>query len=163
MSINPERGLSVKRLAAEPREPDVDQLAREIANRLPMIDLPDLLIEVDPLDRLHRSPDPRRRRPTAPRRSRPAPDRPSLQSRNRRMARASDLSAASIGWTSEWYLRHETLEAATALIVDHQSTIPLAQCFGSGAHSSSDGKRRIVSPDSQQTRRYPGTSAAIGA
>ena len=43
-----ERGnLIVKRLRAQPREPDVDQLAREIANQLPVIDLPDLLIEVD--------------------------------------------------------------------------------------------------------------------
>ena len=43
-----ERGtLSVKRLRAQPREPDVDELAREIANQLAVIDLPDLLIEVD--------------------------------------------------------------------------------------------------------------------
>jgi hypothetical protein len=37
------------------------------------------------------------------------------------MARASDLSPAQVGWTSEWYLRHETLEAATGRIVDHLS------------------------------------------
>lgn len=72
-----------------------------------------------------------------------------------RMARASDLSPAQIGWTSEWYLRHETLERATAAIVDHQSTIALAQQFGTGEHSSSDGKRRLVSPDSQQARALP--------
>jgi len=34
------------------------------------------------------------------------------------MARASDLSPAQVGWTSEWYLRHDTLEHATGQIVD---------------------------------------------
>src|SRR5450755_5060214 len=72
-----------------------------------------------------------------------------------RMARASDLSPAQVGWTSEWYLRHETLEAATGRIVDHQSTIALAQRMGTGERSSSDGKRRRVSPDSQQARALP--------
>ncbi len=71
------------------------------------------------------------------------------------MARASDLSPAQVGWTSEWYLRHDTLEPATGAIVDYQSTIGLAQRMGSGEHSSSDGKRRIVSPDSQQARALP--------
>ena len=32
------------------------------------------------------------------------------------MARASDLSPAQVGWTSEWYLRHDTLELATGAI-----------------------------------------------
>jgi|SRR5450755_5036133 hypothetical protein len=46
VTIDEHSNLSVKRLRAEPREPDVDELAREIANQLPVIDLPDLLIEV---------------------------------------------------------------------------------------------------------------------
>lgn len=69
------------------------------------------------------------------------------------MARASDLSPAQIGWTSEWYLRHETLEQATAAIVDYQSTIALAQRFGSGEHSSSDGKRGSSAPTASRPGR----------
>ena len=65
------------------------------------------------------------------------------------------MSPAQVGWTSEWYLRHDTLERATGAIVDHQSSIALAQRMGSGEHSSSDGKRRLVSPDSQQARALP--------
>ena len=47
VTIDEHGNLHVKRLRAEPREPDVDDLARQIANELPVIDLPDLLIEVD--------------------------------------------------------------------------------------------------------------------
>jgi hypothetical protein len=46
VAIGDRGNLTVKRLRAHPREPDVDELAREIANHLPVIDLPDLLIEV---------------------------------------------------------------------------------------------------------------------
>ena len=47
VTIGEQGNLSVKRLQAEPREPNVDELAKEIANQLPVIGLPDLLIEVD--------------------------------------------------------------------------------------------------------------------
>jgi hypothetical protein len=80
-----------------------------------------------------------------------------------RMARASDLSTAQVGWTSEWYLRHDTLEAATGRIVDHQATIALAQQMGTGERSSSDGKRRRVSPDSSKHGHCHATSAASAA
>ncbi|MEA2232726.1 MAG: hypothetical protein QOD83_2542 [Solirubrobacteraceae bacterium] len=66
---------------------------------------------------------------------------------------ASDLSSAQVGWTSAWYLRHDTLEAATGRIVDHQSTIALAQRTGTGERSSSE--RRRVSAESQQARALP--------
>jgi len=132
-----ERGnLSVKRLRAQPREPDVDELAREIANQLPVIDLPDLLIEVDRWTRFTRHLT--HAGGATPRRE----DHARLlfaaliaQACNLgagRMARASDLSAAQVGWTSEWYLRHDTLERATGAIVDHQSTIALARRMGGG-------------------------------
>lgn len=47
VTIDEHSNLTIKRLRAEPREPDVDELAREIANKLPVIDLPDLLIEIN--------------------------------------------------------------------------------------------------------------------
>jgi len=47
VALGEQGNLHVKRLRAEPRELDVDELARLIANQLPVIDLPDLLIEVD--------------------------------------------------------------------------------------------------------------------
>ena len=155
-----ERGnLTVKRLRAQPREPDVDALAREIANQLPVIDLPDLLIEVDRWTRftghLTHAGGATPRRDDHARLLFAALIAQACNLGAGRMARASDLSAAEVGWTSEWYLRHDTLERATGAIVDHQSTIALARRMGSGKHSSSDGKRRPVSPDSQQARALP--------
>ncbi len=151
--------LMVKRLRAEPREPDVDELAKEIANQLPVIDLPDLLIEVDRWTgftrQLTHAGGSTPRRCDHERHLFAALIAQGCNLGSGRMARASDLSPAQVGWTSEWYLRHETLEAATARIVDHQSTIALAQRMGAGERSSSDGKRRRVSPDSQQARALP--------
>ncbi len=159
VTIGEQGNLSVTRFRAEPREPDVDELAKEIANQLPVIDLPDLLIEVDRWTGFTRhlthaggsSP----RRADHARHLFAALIAQACNLGTGRMARASDLSPAQVGWTSEWYLRHETLEAATGGIVDHQSTIALAQRMGTGERSSSDGKRRRVSPDSQQARALP--------
>ena len=159
VTIGEQGNLAVKRLRAEPREPDVDELAKEIANQLPVIDLPDVLIEVDRWTGFTRhlthaggsSP----RRADHARHLFAALIAQACNLGTGRMARASDLSPAQVGWTSEWYLRHDTLERATGVIVDHQSSIALAQRMGSGEHSSSDGERRLVSPDSQQARALP--------
>jgi TnpA family transposase len=59
------------------------------------------------------------------------------------MVRASDLSPAQVGWTSEWYFRREALEAARGRIVDHQSSIALAQRMGTGLDLA--GRLRIAS------------------
>lgn len=159
VTIGDQGNLSVNRLPAEPREPAVDDLARQIANQLPVIDLPDLLIEVASwcgfTDHLTHAGGATPRRPDHARHLFAAIIALACNLGTGRMARASDLSPAQIGWTSEWYLRHETLEEATAAIVDYQFMIPLAQRFGTGKHSSSDGKRRLVSPDSQQARALP--------
>ena len=159
VTIGEQGNLSVNRLRAERREPAVDDLAREIANQLPVIDLPDLLIEVCRwcafTDHLTHAGGATPRRPDHARHLFAAIIALACNLGTGRMARASDLSPAQIGRTSEWYLRHETLERATAAIVDYQSTIPLAQRFGTGQHSSSDGKRRLVSPDSQQAHALP--------
>jgi TnpA family transposase len=156
VSIGERGNLTVKRLRAQPREPDVDELAREIANQLPVIDLPDLLIEVDRWTRhLTHAGGATPRREDHARLLFAALIAQACNLGAGRMARASDLSPAQVGWTSEWYLRHDTLELATGAIVDHQSTIALAQRMGSGERSSSDGKRRPVNPDSQQARALP--------
>jgi TnpA family transposase len=124
-----------------------------------VIDLPDLLIEVDRWTGFTRylthAGDASARRPDHAQHLFAAIIAQACNLGIARMARSCDLSPARIGWTSEWYLRHETLERATAAIIDHQAKIPLAQCFGTGEHSSSDGKRRPVSPDSQQARALP--------
>jgi TnpA family transposase len=159
LSIDEHDNLHAKRLRAQRREPVVDELAKEIANQLPVIDLPDLLIEVDRwtnfTDQLTHAGGANPRRDDHARHLFAAIIAQACNLGVGRMARSSDLSPAAIGWTSEWYLRHETLERASAVIVDHQATIALAQRMGSGEHSSSDGKRRRVSPDSRQAQALP--------
>jgi hypothetical protein len=57
------------------------------------------------------------------------------------MAESCGVPYDVLAWTAEWYLRPETLEAASAAIVDHHHGLPMAGAFGSGTMSSSDGQR----------------------
>jgi TnpA family transposase len=58
-----------------------------------------------------------------------------------RMAEASGISYDILAWTSEWYVREDTLRAANLAIIGHHQTLPLTPIFGTGALSSSDGQR----------------------
>jgi TnpA family transposase len=58
-----------------------------------------------------------------------------------RMADACGISADVLTWTSEWYVREETLRAANLAIIGHHQRLPLAAVFGTGTLPSSDGQR----------------------
>jgi TnpA family transposase len=58
-----------------------------------------------------------------------------------RMADACGISVDVLTWTSEWYVREETLRAANLAIIGHHQRMPLAAVFGTGTLSSSDGQR----------------------
>jgi len=57
------------------------------------------------------------------------------------MAEASGIPYEVLAWTAEWYLREDTLRAASALIVNYHHGLPLAALLGDGTLSSSDGQR----------------------
>jgi len=58
------------------------------------------------------------------------------------MAQATDgLTYSKLHWTTNWYLREETLADATNALVDFQHSLPLARAWGGGMLSSSDGQR----------------------
>ncbi len=58
-----------------------------------------------------------------------------------RMADSSQgVTYAQLAWTQAWYLSDETYAAALACIVDAQAALPLAQVWGDGTTSSSDGQ-----------------------
>jgi TnpA family transposase len=57
------------------------------------------------------------------------------------MAEASGIPYDVLAWTAEWYLREDTLRAASALIVNYHHRLPLAGLLGGGTMSSSDGQR----------------------
>ena len=58
-----------------------------------------------------------------------------------RMAEACGISYDILAWTSEWYVREETLRAANLAIIDFHQRLPLTPVFGAGTLSSSDGQR----------------------
>jgi len=67
-------------------------------------------------------------------------------------------------WTTQWYLRPEALTAANTRIVNAHHALPLAQQWGDGRFSSSDGKRYPVGVDSPEARavsRYFGRGRGI--
>ena len=68
------------------------------------------------------------------------------------MAASAGVSYDALAWTAEWYFRRETLEAANAAIVNYHHRLPLAQVFGTGTLSSSDGQRFPVAGKSITAR-----------
>lgn len=58
-----------------------------------------------------------------------------------RMSAACGISYDILAWTSEWYVREETLRAANLAIIDYHQRLPLTPVFGAGTLSSSDGQR----------------------
>nr|WP_232328072.1 Tn3 family transposase [Kibdelosporangium sp. MJ126-NF4]CEL16561.1 Mobile element protein [Kibdelosporangium sp. MJ126-NF4] len=58
-----------------------------------------------------------------------------------RMAEACGISYDMLAWTSEWYVREETLRAANLAIIGYHQRLPLTPVFGTGTLSSSDGQR----------------------
>jgi len=141
--------LVVSRLEAEPRPESTVELERLIDERLPFVELSELLIEVDGWT--HFSDDFEHAAGTEPR---------SRELRNHlyaavlaqacnlgltRMARISDLTYQKLAWCTNWYVRDETLKAATTRLVNFQYHQPLSRFWGSGTLSSSDGQRFPVS------------------
>jgi len=116
-----------------------------VTSRLPLIDLPDLLIEVDQWTGFSRhlrhlgGYEPRR------------PDFLPLlyaallaQGCNfgfARMAQMADISANRLAWCTAWHLREDTLQDATNALVNFHHGLPLSQHWGGGTLSSSDGQR----------------------
>ncbi len=141
--------LVVSPLEAEERPESTLELERLIDERLPLVELSELLIEVDGWT--HFSDDFGHAGGTEPR---------SRELRTHlyasvmaqacnlgpvRMARISDLTYQRLAWCTNWYIRDETLKAATTRLVNFQYRQPLSRFWGTGTLSSSDGQRFPVS------------------
>jgi TnpA family transposase len=57
---------------------------------------------------------------------------------------------------SQWFLNEETLEAANKILVDYHHHLPLAELWGTGRRSSSDGQRFLLRQSSLLGSFYPG-------
>ena len=132
-------------LEAEERPDSVNSLEKVIASRLPLLDLPDLLIEVDQWTGFSR--DLRHLSGHEPRRSGFLPALyAALLSQGcnfgfARMAQMADIATDRLAWCTTWHLREDTLQDATTTLVNFHHGLPLAQHWGGGTLSSSDGQR----------------------
>lgn len=71
------------------------------------------------------------------------------------MADLSDLSYDQLLWCTNWYIREETLQAATDVLVNFHYQQPLSQHWGSGTFSSSDGQRFAVARKTNKAAPLP--------
>ena len=132
-------------LEAEERPASVIRLEETVASRLPLIDLPDVLIEVDQWTGF--SQDLRHLSGHEPRRADFLPTLyAALLSHGcnfgfARMAQMADISADRLAWCTAWHWREDTLQDATTTLVNFHHGLPLTQHWGGGTLSSSDGQR----------------------
>ncbi len=137
--------LIVPRLEAEDRPASVIELEQRIDARLPLIDLSELLAEVDEGTRCSRWFE-----------HASGYEPPSRELRDHlyaallaqgcnigltRMAQSSQTTYRQLAWCTTWYLREDTLKAATAVLVNFHYHLPLSHLWGGGTLSSSDGQR----------------------
>jgi TnpA family transposase len=146
-------------LDAEARPSSADALADRITERLPRVDLSELLIEVDTWTHFSTH---------LVHAANGTPLRPSFlphlyaslvaQACNfglDQMARSTDLAYEHLAWCTTWHLREDTLKAAFTALVNYHSHLPLSQTWGSGILSSSDGQRFPVTGKSRLARPLP--------
>ncbi len=135
-------------LSAEAVDDRVAQLAAAVAERLPRVELADLLIEVDGWTDFSRHlVHAGGAQPRSDDHARHLYAAILAQASNLglvAMADVADLSYRKLAWTNDWYLREETLRPAIAAVVDHHYRHPLAHAWGDGSLSSSDGQRFAV-------------------
>jgi len=130
-----------------------------ITERLPLIDLPDLLVEVDQWTGFsqhlrHLGGREPRRRDFLP------VQYASLLAQGAnfglaRMAQMADIPVDRLAWCTTWYLHDEALKGATNALVNFHHHLPLSQRWGGGTLSSSDGQRIPVAGKIRKATALP--------
>lgn len=143
--------------------PEAEATREKLAALLPLLSLPELLMEVDQWtgftsDLLHLA----SRRPPSP--EHVAAVRPAIFAVL--VAEALNLGLATMAFSSgipygqlirtyDWYFREETLRQAITRLIRYHRTLPLTEAFGSGTTSSSDGIRFGVAASALNARPLP--------
>lgn len=151
--------LIVSRLTAVEQNDGFSDLEKMLAERIPKIELPDLLIEVDGWTKfsqeiVHVSGSEKR----PPELSANLYALLIAQACNLGIVRMSEISNLNLNqmlWTQTWFLREETLKNATNCLVNYQYQLHLAKLWGGGTLSSSDGQRFPVSVKSVSATALP--------
>ncbi|NET40284.1 MAG: transposase, partial [Cyanothece sp. SIO1E1] len=71
------------------------------------------------------------------------------------MATSAKLSYHTLSWCNTWYIRDDTLRAATTKLINYHYHLPLSHLWGGGMLSSSDGQRFPVKGNVRQARSLP--------
>ncbi len=69
------------------------------------------------------------------------------------MEHITEFSVDELAWCANWYVREETLRPAMVQLVNYQHHQPLAQAWGDGTLSSSDGQRFPVDVPARHAHR----------
>ena len=164
LKANPQVRIEDEQLILSPLEAEspsdtVKALQALISKCLPLVDLTDLMIEVDQLTRFTQS-----LVHTGGNASRSSETQVYLyaailaQACNLGptvMAQVADLSYSSLLWHTNWYLDDNTLPPAITALVNAHHRLPLAQAWGGGTLSSSDGQRFPVTLKNAQATALP--------
>lgn len=151
--------LVITPLEAEDRPASSEFLEKVILERMPQVDLPELLIEVDGWTRFSNA-----FTHSGGATSRKSNLLPTLyagilaQSGNfglTQMSRMTQFSYHDLLWTTNWYLREDTLEDATTNLVNFHYHLPLSGFIGDGTVSSSDGQRFPVAVKTANATALP--------
>ena len=160
IEIRMENGkMIVTKLPGEQISPTSEALKKEISDRLPEIELTDLLIEVDGwMNFSSHFTHPNGNEPRTADTLHHCYASILAQACNfgfMQMQRMSGLTYRKMAWFSTWYLREETLKAAFSELVNFHSRLPLAALWGGGTLSSSDGQRFPVSVKTRNAVSVP--------
>ena len=121
-------------LPAEQVPAEADSLAEATSARLPRVQLPALLIEVDQLtgfsEEFTHAGGAQPRNPELRRNLYASLITYACNLGYAGMADASGISEDALAWTSQWYLRHDTLRAANTRLVNAHHAHPLADAVG---------------------------------
>jgi TnpA family transposase len=151
--------LTVAPVRGEDPPESAEQLRDQIVERLPTVDLPELLIEVDRWIGFTRAfqhaggAEPRTKDLITHLHA--AIFAQACNFGLEQMAELANLSYRKLAWCATWYLREETLKAAIAQLVNFQHRQPLAAAWGSGTLSSSDGQRFPVTVKARNATALP--------
>ena len=143
--LNDDGELIIPRLPAEDVPTEADALRDDLSGMLPVVPIASLLVEVDArtgfTGRLVHAGGKGTRSPELKRNLFYVALAEATNMGLAEMAASAGISYEALAWTAEWYFRPETLEAASACIVNYHHKLPFAQVSGTGTLSSSDGQR----------------------
>jgi TnpA family transposase len=137
--------LLIGKLTAEDVPDEVEQVRLGLVELLPRLPITELLIEVDRWtgfsDQLTHAGGQSKRDDTLLRQIYAAILAQACNFGITAMAESTGLTYDKLAWTTQWYLREETLREANAAIVNYHHQLPMASAWGGGTMSSSDGQR----------------------